>query len=68
MDLKGNRILMVIHLEFGCTKNIDEYEGLLQGLCKVVDKNVKHLEVYGDSKIVVKHVRNTIHYNSCHLQ
>lgn len=45
---------MVIRLEFGCTNNTAEYEGLLQGLWNVVDRKMKHLKVYGDSKIVVK--------------
>ena len=54
MDLKGNKVLMMSHLEFACTKTTTEYKPLLQGLRKVVDLTVKHLNVYGDSNIVFK--------------
>ena len=68
MDPKGNLVLMASCLEFGCTNNTIEYEGLLQGLLKVIDMKVKFLKVYGHSEIVVKQVRNIIHCNSHHLQ
>lgn len=59
---------MVRRLEFECTNNTTKYKGHLQGLGKAMDMKVKHLKVYSDSKIVVKQVRNIIHYNSRHLQ
>ena len=53
---------MEICLEFMWKNNTTEYEALLQGSRKVIDIQVKHLKVYGDSNILVKHVCNTIHY------
>jgi len=48
-------------LEFECTNNIVEYEALVQGLYKEIGLNIKYLQVFGDSKIIIKQVRNTIH-------
>lgn len=33
---------------------MDEYEALLQGLKKSIDLNVKCIEVFGDSEVVIK--------------
>jgi len=45
-------------LEFETTNNIAEYEALILGLKAVKDLNVKKLEVFGDSELVVLQVRN----------
>jgi hypothetical protein len=55
-------------LEFECTHNTVEYEALVQGLKKSIDLNVKELNVFEDSEIIVRQVRNTIHFNSSHLK
>ena len=55
-------------LEFECMNKTVEYEALVQGLYKAIDLNVKYLQVFGDSKINVKSVRNTIHCASTHLK
>lgn len=55
-------------LEFQCTKNVVEYEALVQGLEKAIDMNTKCLEVVGDSQIVVRQVRNSIHCIPHHLK
>ena len=55
-------------LEFNCTSKIVEYEGLIQGLKKALDLQVKCIEVFGDSQIVIQHVRNSIHCISNHLK
>jgi ribonuclease HI len=55
-------------LEFECTNNTIEYEALVQGLKKDIDLGVKELKVFGDSEIIVRQVRNTIHCNSPHLK
>jgi len=67
IDPQGNQHLMASRLEFTCTNNTVEYEGLLQGLKKTIDINVKNLKVFGDSQIIVEQVRKRIHYNSPHL-
>lgn len=48
--------------------NTIEYEALVQGLYKAIDHNIKHLEVFGDSELVIKQVRNTIHCLYGHLE
>lgn len=49
-------------LEFECKNNTAEYEALVQGLYKAISLNMKHLQMFGDSEIVIKWVRNTIHF------
>ena len=63
----GNKTMLTCRLEFDCTNNTAEYEALVQGLYKAIDSNVKYLQVFGDSEIVVKQVRNTIHCLSSYL-
>ena len=48
--------------------NTAEYEALVQGLRKVVDLKVRNLKVFGDSEVVFKQIRNTIHFLSLHLK
>jgi len=45
-----------------------EYKALIQGLKKVIDLKVKCLEVFGDSKIIVKQVKNCIDYLFPHIK
>lgn len=58
---------MASQMEFECTNNTTEYEGLLQGLNKATDMKVKNLKVFGDSQIIVDQVRKMIHCNLPHL-
>ena len=60
-DPKKYKTLIAFRLEFECTNNVAEYEALLQGLKKAIDLGVKNLKVFGDSEIIVKQVRNSIH-------
>ena len=49
------RITMIAcHLEFECTNNDAKYEVLIQGLRKEIDIKVKSIEVFGDSRLVIK--------------
>jgi ribonuclease HI len=68
IDKKGKRHFLSCRLEFECTNNTVEYEALVQGLKKAIDINVKELKVFRDSEIIIRQVRNTIHYNSPHLK
>jgi hypothetical protein len=61
IDPKGKHNFRSCRLEFECTNNTVEYEALVQGLKKSIDLNVKELKVFGDSKIIVRQVKNTIH-------
>jgi len=40
----------------------------VQGLKKAIDLKIKELKVFGDSEIIVRKVKNTIHFNSPHLR
>ena len=46
IDLCSNRTYLVVQLEPRCTDTIDEYQTLIQGLSKVINMNVKHIEVF----------------------
>ena len=45
-------------LEFQATNNVVEYEALILGLKATKDMNIKHLEVFGDSELVVSQVKD----------
>ena len=64
---KGEKIMLTCRLKFDCMNNTAVYEALVQGLYKAIELNVKYLQVFGDSEIVIKQVRNTIHCLSKHL-
>jgi ribonuclease HI len=68
IDLVGNKTLMACRLEFECTNNTAKYEALLQGLRKALDMNIQNLVAFGDSEIVVRQVRDSIHCLSLHLK
>ena len=68
IDPKHNKHFLSCTLEFECTNNTVEYESLVQGLKKSIELNVKNLKVFGDSEIVVRKVRDTIHCLSPHLK
>eukprot|EP00253_Pinus_taeda_P035378 PITA_35378 len=63
---KGEKTILTCRLEFDCTNNTVEYEALVQGLYKAI--GLKYPQVFGDSEIVIKRVRNTIHCLSGHLK
>jgi ribonuclease HI len=60
-DPKGKKTLIACILEFQCTNNTAKYEALLQGLKMAVDLKANKNKVFGDSEIVIRQVRNTIH-------
>ena len=68
VDPQGNRTCIACRMEFNCTNNTVEYEALIQGLKKSIDLDIKELIAYGDSEIIVRQVRNSIHCLSEHLQ
>jgi hypothetical protein len=54
IDLCRNQTYLAIQLELGCTDTVVEYETLIQGLKKAMNMNVKYIEVFGGSRIVIK--------------
>ena len=68
IDPHRKRYFVACRLEFECTNNIAEYEALIQGLKKAIDLGAKALVVLGDSEIIIRQVRNTIHCIAGHLK
>ena len=68
IDPHGNKTMITCLLEFECMDNASEYKALVQGLRKALDLKVKCIEVFGDSQIVTRQVRNSINCTSNHLK
>ena len=61
IDPHGNKMVLACCLEFDCTNNVAKYKALVQGLRKALDLQVKCIEVFCDSQIVIRRVINSIH-------
>ncbi|KAJ4966414.1 hypothetical protein NE237_018263 [Protea cynaroides] len=57
IDPEGAFEPFLFRLEFDCTNNIAEYEACIMGLKAALAIGVSRLKVYGDSSIVIYHVR-----------
>jgi ribonuclease HI len=68
IDPKKHKTFISYQIEFECTNNTGQYEALVQGLKKAIDLKVKCLKVFGDCEIIVKQVKNSIHYLSPHIK
>ena len=68
IDPYKNKHFLSCRLEFECTNNTAEYEALVLGLKKAIELEVRNLKPFRDSEIVVRQVRNTIHFLSPHLK
>jgi ribonuclease HI len=53
----------VIRLHFAASNNVAEYEALVNGLHIAIELGVRHLDVRGDSQLVVDQVMKD---SSCH--
>jgi hypothetical protein len=53
IDPHGNKTMLACHLAFDCTKNVVEYEALLQGPRKELDLQFKCIEIFGDLQVVI---------------
>lgn len=51
---QGDSIPKSYRLTFPCTNNIAEYEALVTGLRMIVQWNLKELQVYGDSQLLIR--------------
>ena len=67
IDPCGIRTYFPYHLESKCTNNDAKYEALIRGLRKEIDLNFKCIEVFGDSRLVIKQVRNSMFNTFYHL-
>jgi ribonuclease HI len=62
IDHGQGKKLISCRLEFECTNKTVEYEALVQGLKKAIDLKVRYIKVFGDSKIIIRQVRNNKRY------
>ena len=53
MSPDGSHYLFTARLNFDCTNNIAEYEACVMGLQAAIERNVKVLQVFGDSALVI---------------
>jgi ribonuclease HI len=66
--MRGTHNFISFSLEFYCSSNTIEYEALVQVLKKSIDlKITKKIRLFGDSDIIAREIKNTIHFNSPHL-
>jgi ribonuclease HI len=63
-DPKGKVIPLTFLLEFPNTNNMDEYEGLVQGLQKSLDLGIHHLLISGDYELVVNQIRDKYEFHN----
>jgi ribonuclease HI len=49
----GVHMRYVIRLHFAASNNVAEYEALIVGLRITVELGVRHLDVHGDSKLMI---------------
>ena len=68
IDPHDNNTMLACYLEFYCMNNLAEYEALVQGLRKDLDLQIKYIEVFGDSQVVIRQVWDSIHFTSHHLK
>ena len=50
---KGQQILVSVELNFGCTKNITEYEACIVCLQVALEFGAYDLSVFGDSLLII---------------
>ena len=53
----GETVAMSFKLDYPCTNNMAEYEAYLTGLAVAREMGIKHLQVIGDSNLVVCQAR-----------
>jgi ribonuclease HI len=68
IDPCGIQTYFSYNLESKCTNKDAKYEDLIQGLGKAIDLRVKCIEVFGDSRLFIKQVRNSMFNTFYHLK
>ena len=53
ISLDGSNCPFITRLNFDCTNNIAEYKACIMGLQAIFEKNVKTLQVFSDSALVI---------------
>jgi ribonuclease HI len=67
IDPHGEQLEYMVHLDFGATNNMAEYEALIFGLTVALSLGVRELLVKGDSQLVIRQVRGECCYNNPQL-
>ena len=55
---QGDIISKSYRITFHCTNNIAKYEALIIGLKIAIQWNIQHLQVFGDSQLVIHQVND----------
>jgi ribonuclease HI len=56
IDLSGDQVKYMVHLEFKATNNMAEYEALIFGLSMALSLGIRQLLVKGDFQLIIKKV------------
>jgi ribonuclease HI len=67
IDLSGDQVKYMVHLEFKATNNMAEYEALIFGLTAPLSLGIRQLLVKGDSQLIIKQVRGECSCNEPRL-
>jgi ribonuclease HI len=67
IDLSGDQVKYMVHLEFKATNNMAEYEALIFGLSVALSLGIQQLLVKGDSQLIIKQVRGECSCNEPRL-
>lgn len=54
---QGSHIPFTTMLTFNCMDNMAEYEACIMGLEEAIDLRIKIMDVYGDSTLLVNHIK-----------
>ena len=54
---RGFHLPFTARLCFNCTNNMAEYKACIMGIKAAIDLRVKFLSVYGDSNMVISHIK-----------
>ncbi|KAK5813415.1 hypothetical protein PVK06_028865 [Gossypium arboreum] len=58
ISLNGDHYPFTCKLDFDCTNNMAEYEACIMGIRTAIDREIKVLEVYGDSALVIYQLKS----------
>jgi len=60
----GVRMRYMVRLHFPSSNNVAEYEALINSLLIAIELGVRHLDVWGDSKLVVDQVMESSYHDA----
>ena len=62
------RTRYMVHLHFPSSKNVAEYEALINGLCITIELGIRCLDIRGDSQLVVNQVMKESCYHNAKME